>query len=135
MLKGLLIFFSIALVLLGNNEAYPKEKQFSGIYSNVEYFEGDLSGFEMEIRYRNSKYEGTIQYFFGAPGPLMKINPFINKNHISIEISGPPPTEDPGKYKGKFEGEISQETIKGTLDDNFLCSKCNMTLKRINKVN
>lgn len=90
----------------------------AGTFSNMKYDEntGDVSGYEVVIKYSDSKYSGTYRYAVGEPRPFAPIKPIINGEMISFTFEYPRKRGKP--YKGQFIGFYYEKGISGTISDN-----------------
>ena len=110
--RAVTYMFFLIVVLTWIGVSNSKEIQYTGTFSSLQYYKesGDLGGVELRIVFTRSGYQGVLQIAEGSPGELRLIPRIIfNKDKISFKI------EEPRKYKGVFEGTISQEGIIGVF--------------------
>lgn len=106
-----ILFLVVVFTWIGISSS--KEIKYTGTFSSLRYHDesGDLLGAELRIVYTRLGYQGVLQIAEGGAGELILIPSLtFNNEKMSFKIS------EPGKYRGVFEGTITQEGIVGVFN-------------------
>lgn len=111
--------YFIVPILIGTIALIPiiatagNKTKLTGTFSNLFFNQesGDLGGVEVKIVYTRNGYQAAIQFSEGGPSKLIVVDVHFKGSDVYFKV---PDTI----YEGYFEGQITNERLKGIFKFN-----------------